>query len=550
MANCPPTNVKFQFRRAEISQWDSPSGGLTVLRDGEPGFEADTGQLKIGYNGIPWKDLPYVGENDISRNIGLNAYVNTATSDVTYDAAHTSIVAVTTLYGNSSYYDIKYTLSPSVTPATDAYVVNNASFIYNNLAPNAAALSTRGHNIQTQVMPLTTVVLGNNTLQIDITTKNDGGRGRGSTYSLTVPIYVTFPDPMGNPTITISPPGAPIIPTDHIVQISGVQYYGYGTTITFPYESLVFTNIYNIVPFRTSLPNNFLSITNTSGPGTPSSQNTTLIHYNPGAIPFAYTNTPLSTYYNAPFTYTLQGGIYSYPATVGLIATNTKLLTGGTVYTGGPGYSNIGYIGNNWNPWYEINIPPNLNGPTISGITNVNRVSIPSSEANPVVPSYVQGFNASAMTIYDPVYIPYNSTFYASNTGASNYLASTRIPYPVPVNSTPRFLTLQISNTAVLQSFTLRIGRPSTTPSPSIQNVRVKWYESARSRTYGWYDANIAYVNPGGCQNGVANSFTYQIKINSVDLTNYSLANGAGGGNIWINIQFTGIILLNDICII
>jgi hypothetical protein len=549
MANCPPTNVKFQFRRSTKAQWDGPTGSLTVLRDGEPGFEADTGQLKIGYTGMPWKDLPYVGEGDISRNIGLNAYINTATSNVTYDAANTRIIAATTLYGNSSYYGIKYTLSPSVTPATDAYLVNNASFIYNNLAPDAAALSTRGHNIQTQVMPLTTVVVGNNTLQIDITTKNAGGIGRGSTYSLTVPIYVTFPDPMGNPTITISPPSAPTIPTDHLVQISGVQYYAYGTTITFPYESIGFTNIYNIVPFQTSLPNNFLSITNTSGSGSPSSQNTTLIHYNPGAIPFAYSNTPLSTYYNSTFTYTFQGGAYSYPVTVGLIATNTKLLTGGTTYTGGPGYSNIGYIGNNWNPSYETNIPSNLNGSTISGLSSITRVSIPSSESTPTTPAVFQTFNPSNMSIYDPIYVPYNSTFYALNSNAASYLASTRIPSPVPINTTPiRFLSLELQNTAVLQSFTLKIGRTSSIPT--IQNVYVKWYESARNITYGWYNANVPYGNTGGCQNGVANSFTYQIKINTADISNYSLASGAGGGRIWINIQFSGIILLNDICVL
>lgn len=547
MANCPPTNVKFQLRRSTKAQWDGPVGSLTVLRDGEPGVESDTGQMKIGYTGAPWKDLPYVGENDISRNIGLNAYINTATSIVTYEPANSRIVAVTTLYGNSSYYNLTFTLSPSISTSTTGSLINNGSVIFNNLAPTAAPATT-GNRIHTQLMPLSTIVIGDNTVRIDITTVNAGGIGRGSTFSLTVPIFLSAPDPMGNPTVSISPPSAPNISATNLVEISGIRYYAFGTVITFPYESLIFTNIYNIVPFPSSLPFSFLTLTNTSGTGTPSTQNTSLIHYNPGTIPFAYSNIPLSTYYNSVFTYTLQGSAYSSPATVTLTARNTKLLTGSTSYTGGPGFSGIGYIGNSWNPSFETNIPPNLNGTTISGITSVTRVSIDNPGADAAQPISFRNFSPSSMSLYDPIYIPYNSRFYASNVQAASYLASTRIPFTVPSNTTTRFLSFRIDNTAVLQSFTLKIGR--TTSIPTIQNVRVKWYESARNITYGWYNAKVPYVDAGGCQNGLANDFTYQIRINVSDLSTYSLSNGAGGGNIWINIQFTGEILLNDICII
>jgi hypothetical protein len=545
MAGCPPTNVKFQLRRSTKAQWDGPVGSLTVLRDGEPGVESDTGQMKIGYTGAPWKDLPYVGENDISRNIGLNAYIHNATSVVTYQPANSRIEAVTTLYGNSSYFNLTFTLSPSVTTSTTGTLINNGSVIFNNLSPTAAP-STTGNRVHTQLMPLSTIISGNNTLRIDITTVNAGGIGRGSTYSLTVPILLSPPDPMGNPTVSIN--SFVDISLTNLVQISGIYYYAFGTIITFPDESVTFTNIYNIVPFPSSLPYTFLRLTNTSGDGSPSSQNTSLIHYNPGRIPFAYDNIPLSTYYNSPFTYTLQGIAYSSPATVNLTATNTKLLTGSSNYTGGYPYSNIGYIGTNWFPSYETNIPPNLNGTTISGITSVTRVSIDNAGADPAQPISFRNFNPLSMSNYDPIYIPYNSKFYSSNSAAAAYLVNTRLPAGVPVNTTIRFLSLKIDNTAVLQSFTLKIGR--TTSVPTIQNIRVKWYESARNRTYGWYNAKVPYVDAGGCQNGVANDFTYQIRINISDLSTYSLSNGAGGGNIWINIQFTGELLLNDICII
>jgi len=58
---CPPSNIKFQLRRALASQWlSSPS---LVLQAGEPGYETDTFKLKIGDGTTPWYLLPYIGEN-------------------------------------------------------------------------------------------------------------------------------------------------------------------------------------------------------------------------------------------------------------------------------------------------------------------------------------------------------------------------------------------------------------------------------------------------------------------------------------------------------
>jgi hypothetical protein len=57
--NCPPSNIKFQLRRATALQWSAVSG--TVLQAGEPGFEIDTFKLKIGDGITPWTILPYIG---------------------------------------------------------------------------------------------------------------------------------------------------------------------------------------------------------------------------------------------------------------------------------------------------------------------------------------------------------------------------------------------------------------------------------------------------------------------------------------------------------
>jgi hypothetical protein len=58
---CPPSNVKFQLRRALASQWlSTPS---LILQAGEPGYETDTFKLKIGDGMTPWYLLPYIGES-------------------------------------------------------------------------------------------------------------------------------------------------------------------------------------------------------------------------------------------------------------------------------------------------------------------------------------------------------------------------------------------------------------------------------------------------------------------------------------------------------
>ena len=54
---CPPTNVKFQLRRATSSNWTSTN---PVLKGGEPGFEIDTNKLKIGDGITAWQTLPYI----------------------------------------------------------------------------------------------------------------------------------------------------------------------------------------------------------------------------------------------------------------------------------------------------------------------------------------------------------------------------------------------------------------------------------------------------------------------------------------------------------
>lgn len=49
-----------QLKRGKSTSWNSLN---LILSAGEPGFEIDTGKLKIGNGTTPWNDLPYLGED-------------------------------------------------------------------------------------------------------------------------------------------------------------------------------------------------------------------------------------------------------------------------------------------------------------------------------------------------------------------------------------------------------------------------------------------------------------------------------------------------------
>lgn len=48
----------FQFKRATAARWQELN---LVLAAGEPGYELDTGRLKIGNGETPWNELNYIG---------------------------------------------------------------------------------------------------------------------------------------------------------------------------------------------------------------------------------------------------------------------------------------------------------------------------------------------------------------------------------------------------------------------------------------------------------------------------------------------------------
>lgn len=60
-------NSKFYFKRGKAASWTKQN---IILGPGEPGFELDTGKLKIGNGTTPWNELPYLVNEDIATFLG------------------------------------------------------------------------------------------------------------------------------------------------------------------------------------------------------------------------------------------------------------------------------------------------------------------------------------------------------------------------------------------------------------------------------------------------------------------------------------------------
>jgi hypothetical protein len=74
---CPPTNVKFQLRRAIASNWTSTN---PILQAGEPGFETDTYKLKIGDGVTRWNGLMYIDQTGSTGPQGIQGVTGPTTS--------------------------------------------------------------------------------------------------------------------------------------------------------------------------------------------------------------------------------------------------------------------------------------------------------------------------------------------------------------------------------------------------------------------------------------------------------------------------------------
>jgi hypothetical protein len=79
----------FQFKRGTAAKWIELN---LTLAAGEPGFEIDTGRLKIGDGKRAWLDLPYLGEGGVVNAATHYDFPETGAADVIYKAAEEKLL--------------------------------------------------------------------------------------------------------------------------------------------------------------------------------------------------------------------------------------------------------------------------------------------------------------------------------------------------------------------------------------------------------------------------------------------------------------------------
>jgi len=98
-----PRYNNIQFRKGTSTEWTNSN---SVLATGEPGYETDTGKLKIGINGSGWNNLYYtaihptglLAGNNITIGLGSNG--SSATISVTGSVEHAQSL-ITTVFNNT-----------------------------------------------------------------------------------------------------------------------------------------------------------------------------------------------------------------------------------------------------------------------------------------------------------------------------------------------------------------------------------------------------------------------------------------------------------------
>jgi hypothetical protein len=83
--------VTIQLRRNTAA---NSAANNAILAPGEPGFETDTGRIKVGNGILGWNDLPYLDEQNVSPvfvygedgNLETITYTNGTVKSFTYNA--------------------------------------------------------------------------------------------------------------------------------------------------------------------------------------------------------------------------------------------------------------------------------------------------------------------------------------------------------------------------------------------------------------------------------------------------------------------------------
>lgn len=409
----------------------------------------------------PW--LAATNVNDTFRNIAATAYINTATVDRPPASAPNGDTQLTMhLNGNSTQYT--YNLSVS----------SNNSTVWSSNATIAGSTSS----------VLTTSIVhafekGVYNVHLGVNTSIAGGSGTGSSFfqSNITNFSVNVTDTIAAPTIALA--GTPVFSTNHYTTVSGLNYYTKGTTVTFPANSIRFTNIYGV------LPPSIVSLT------TPLSINGSNYSYTDvftDASTNASSNTAAAGQTIVLYT---SGSNISVPATVYNVN-----YTGARGVTSPNFLSHIGYLDA---PIDELHMQmATFSGLPISSVVR-SSVSAISPGPNYSVAPYTSPFTLSGNDLY---YSPFDSLLVPDVSGVNRgtYNPSTTVSGNRP------YVCLTVTTTAPLSAFVLNLARSS-----GLSSVFVKWTTLGST----WYNATILSTDTTSTPGCAASTLTGSISNNT-----------------------------------
>lgn len=438
------------------------------------------GGMSIDTISTPW--LVASNVNDAFYNIAAQKYINSASVYVSEGPTPSGMVGfLTNFAGNSTSYTYRL------------------SFTSNNVSIVSPPQTITGTNSGGYADLFNT---GTYNTHIYATTP---GVGTGATYiaSNILSFTIGVTDDISNPSMTLS--GTPTFSTSNLVTVSGIQYYGSGTVMTFPINSITFGDMYKTIDPRTI---------NTL---TPLTINNTTYQYNS-----VFTNvTVASSSNNFALSTTLTGTANALKQ----IPAGVRNVNYQSVYTAYPNFvPNVAYVGTAINE-------ATMSVAVTSGlpIASATRLTIAGSEQNPLTPaiSSMKDFTTanSAPSAFDSFYDPINKAFY------SNYTSVTRGSYaptlPGGLSTTAYYLLIRLTTTAALSSFVLTLNN---TNGNQISNVRVYWASLGQ-----WYDAKVFYTVAGGCAASTYTNGAIRFPITVPQGLTVTAAT-----NVYINIEFNG----------
>lgn len=415
---------------------------------------------------------------------------------------------------NGTY--IRYANATAGTPSTQGVVGISASF-QGNSSTYSYQLTVRSTTTSyTYTSPTRTVgasdsqsfTFGSGTYTVDINAWTAGtGYGARIQRSNVTSFTVGSVDTIGVPSVSLL--SAPTIGGASYTYVSGIPYYGPGTTLSFASNTINFGNIYQTIDPRTVLTRVLrLTIGSTANDYSHNTIFTNVLTAN------NRNNTPLSLTISGgsvTSSLNLSGTVYNVNYQGG--STNSSLFTG------------IGYIGS------AVSETGNVASFTGMPITQAVRKSLASNVANSNAPTSAEILSyTNTPSSMDAFYSPFGSAFYSSFASIPRGTYSPAFSAPAGVHNR---LIIEVTTNAPLTSFVVNL-----TGATAINKLFIQWKDIG-----GWYDATQTYLS-GGCAAATytAGATRFPIRIpDGLDVSTPSV--------ILLNIEFSGSIPLSGITI-